>query len=62
MLDSVFLSRFLPRRPLTALAEGWEKGFVRLKGLLRRHLPTLYMLGRNRLRGVRSTRRPEESG
>ena len=59
MLDSVFLSRFLPRRPLTALAEGWEKGFVRLKNLLRRHLPTLYMLGRNRLRGVRSTRRPE---
>jgi hypothetical protein len=34
---------------------------VGLKGLLRRHMPRLYMLGRNRLRGVRGTGRPQAS-
>jgi hypothetical protein len=60
-LDGVFLSRFLPRRPLTALARRWEAGFVGLKGLLRRYMPRLYMLGRNRLRGVRKTSGPRAS-
>jgi radical SAM superfamily enzyme YgiQ (UPF0313 family) len=60
-LDGVFLSRLLPRRPLTALARRWEASFVGLKVFLRRHLPRLYMLGRNRLRGVRGTGRPQGS-
>jgi len=59
VLDRVFLWRFLPRRPLTALARLWEKGFLALKKVLRRYMPRLYMLGRNRLRGVsRAKARP----
>jgi radical SAM superfamily enzyme YgiQ (UPF0313 family) len=61
-LDGLFLSRFLPRRSLTALARRWEEGFVGLKSLLRRRLPRLYMLGRNRLRGVRKAGRPQAEG
>jgi hypothetical protein len=60
-LDGLFLSRFLPRRPLTALARRWEAAFVGLKGLLRRRVPRLYMLGRNRLRGVRKAGWPQAS-
>ncbi len=51
-LDSIFLSRFLPRRPLAALARLWEREFTGLKAFLRRRVPRLYVLGRNRLRGV----------
>jgi radical SAM superfamily enzyme YgiQ (UPF0313 family) len=53
-LDALFLSRLLPRRPLTALARRWEASFVSLKGLLRRYMPRLYMFGRDRIRGVRA--------
>jgi radical SAM superfamily enzyme YgiQ (UPF0313 family) len=56
-LDALFLSRLLPRRPLTALARRWEAGFVSLKGLLRRYMPRLYMFGRDRIRGVRKAGR-----
>jgi len=57
-LNAVFLSPVLPRRPLIALARGWEAAFVALKNWARQRMPRMYKLVRDRVRGVRTAETP----
>ncbi len=49
LLDNIFLSQRLPHRPLTTLAGARRQAAEQSKRLLRRYLPGVYILARDRL-------------
>lgn len=58
MLDRIFLSRWLPRRFLTWLADRSDRGMERAKSVMRRRSPRVYLWLRDRVRRVPVSKTP----